>query len=436
MSSPSMSGHGVWHVAFPAGSGGGDSYCMSAFQSKTELGMPMIMMHIMGYGNNVTSHKFFNLNMFLFVRYVDKQFAGADDDEVPSDGNEAMDSYAVRFDDSADNMTTQIYCQLVDYYFRPLAMKDLSLDEFFAKCRKISLKEADKLKAGAPVFTFHELHPQSGTHVICCPKHPKMPYISNHFLPRRGPSPEKHARLALTLLHPWPVPAPLHEDTLFDQPGDKMKKMLAVMNRPGTLDVPAFRQRTETWDAALTRHESKTQREQPEPVGVASAGAQLYLRNVEITAQGLEARLKERRARGAAAYASDQGNVVSGSDHPDANERGHQQDESNVWWSNWLHFIEQMPDQSPQVTLPDHWKVNGIIRATRTHQLYNFNDHKTTIGQRPLIPFPASRCTQALKKQAASYQAFIKQQTIAERQRRAGGGVANNQTDQTEASTR
>ena len=132
---------------------------MSAFQSRIELGLPLIMLHVLGHDNHVTSHEFFKLNFYLFRKYVDRQFQRQDtgddtkDEETDLDDSvDQLDSYNIRFGTYGSN---QVYCQFLDFFFKPQSLAASSVRDYFMGWERVVKKQASQHEP----LEFHPLHP-------------------------------------------------------------------------------------------------------------------------------------------------------------------------------------------------------------------------------------------------------------------------------------
>jgi hypothetical protein len=330
---------------------------MSAFQSRIELGLPLIMLHILRHPNHVRSHDFFKMNFYLFRKYVDRQFRsqdsvnhGSDDSEDESEGEEddAGDSYNIRFGTYGSN---QVYCQFLDYFFRPEPHVGLGPRGYFMGWERVVKKQASSKDPAV----FHPLHPLHATHVMVARARKTIINIGCHNFPREGHQPELHAKMAMTYLHPWPVP-PAYDHAQHQI--DPLKYMLEVVNNDDFLVGPEFRQDDETWVQALNRHTLAEH-------GVGSIESQRILLNNEVLHEGIEMRQKERNAKKASGT-SNLDNDHQGHSHPDDNQsdptRLDYDQVNEIAWR--LYFVQH---QSQHNRVDD---LDGLIHRLKRDNLY------------------------------------------------------------------
>ena len=384
---------------------------MSSFQSRIELGMPLIMLHILGHPNHVSSHEFCKLNFYLFRKYVDRQHpcttGGAniynDDDDENKESGSNSDCYSVRF--SAHGSNT-IYCQLLDYFFRPSELCDLSPKELNQKWQRVVKKQGSSTDA----LKFHALHPGHNTHVMIQRTRKTIVNPGSLTIPRETSQPEVHARLAMTYLHPWPLPPTYDPNQHTCSP---LQYMLQVVNREGFLDCLEFKTKDEMWSQAYKRHVVAR-------YGVGSVDAQRILLNNEVLHEGLEMRQKERDNRHPTKRNGACDNDHQGHDHPDENQSDPTRlnlDEINQ--AAWHLFYTKQQAK--------HLRDNGLdtfIRKVRRQKLYRITKsqmvhlQKQTTEHSGWTPKQASASSGTDKSSINAFARTLRNQGDRERQRR------------------
>jgi hypothetical protein len=365
--------------------------CLNKFTSAVELGAALVLTHLLGLPNHYSSHTIAHVMFNQAVSFVEHAYG-------------SLDLYPQNFNIHVTALGRAVYtAQILDYFLRPRVLDMFNLYDFHAE---FSVVKGPATKRNGNL-AFLNNHPLAKTHSLKKNATRKVPLLYGPQIPRKNKkNQERFAKLAITLLTPWPRGQQPHRedhlryagmDSLDDEDDPVVTVNVLVQHDRVFLDIllpeatpllghplhsPEFRRvlddgNFETWSAALERHMS--------PGGsLTKAGPKKYLTNVEDVNRGVELKRQEINDR------------VNGSYDPGASGEGPHV--SDCYYVDDEEFADFINEQQHTLAVDTRIESNGtrlqnhfqrVVESVARHNLYPIIHDPRLPGNNADNPSPA-----------------------------------------------